>query len=281
MPGAADTSQERLDALYGLPRDEFIPARDALARELRADGDREAAARAKALRKPSVAAWALNQVSRSEPKRVQALLSAAADLRTAQEALLSGGGHEPLRSASAAQRSALESVAERAQRLLEDAGHGSGATIQNKLFETLQAASRDPELAEQLRAGRLLREAEIGDLGLGGLDLGEALAASTAARRAAPAPAKKAPAPKKPDPAVARRRRTLTGRLERARAIRAEREQEHRELARAAREAEREAVRAAAAATRAAERVQRGRAQLDEAGERVADLERELADLDV
>ena len=57
-----------VDALYGLALDEFVPARDALAKRARAEGRREDAAAIAALRKPSVAAWAANQAIRSQPR---------------------------------------------------------------------------------------------------------------------------------------------------------------------------------------------------------------------
>src|SRR5439155_7398313 len=50
-----------VEALYGLPLDEFTRARDALAKERTRAGDKAAAADVKALRKPSLTAWALNQ----------------------------------------------------------------------------------------------------------------------------------------------------------------------------------------------------------------------------
>jgi hypothetical protein len=56
--------EARIDELYGLPLDRFIPERDALAKELRATGDREAAELVKAQRKPVVATWALNRLAR-------------------------------------------------------------------------------------------------------------------------------------------------------------------------------------------------------------------------
>ena len=74
----ADLDDE-VDALYGLPLDAFVPERDALAKRLRADKRREDADAVKALRKPSVAAWAANQVLRSQPGQRDALLTAEAD----------------------------------------------------------------------------------------------------------------------------------------------------------------------------------------------------------
>ena len=61
------------DDLYGLPLDAFVPERDALAKRLRAEGRRDEAAEVKALRKPSVAAWAVNQAVRSQPRAARAL----------------------------------------------------------------------------------------------------------------------------------------------------------------------------------------------------------------
>jgi hypothetical protein len=59
----ADAEAERL---YGLPLDEFTAARDARARELRRDGEREKAAEVAALRKPVLAAWLVNMLARDE-----------------------------------------------------------------------------------------------------------------------------------------------------------------------------------------------------------------------
>jgi hypothetical protein len=55
---------DEADELYGLALDAFVPERDALAKRLRADGRRDEANEVKALRKPSVAAWAVNQAVR-------------------------------------------------------------------------------------------------------------------------------------------------------------------------------------------------------------------------
>src|SRR3954447_8139768 len=65
---------EDVDRLYGLPLEEFVAERDALAKRLRADKRREEADAVKSLRKPSVAAWAVNQVLRCHPEDRRALL---------------------------------------------------------------------------------------------------------------------------------------------------------------------------------------------------------------
>src|ERR671919_752827 len=66
----ADELDQQIDSLFGMPLDRFIPERDTLAKQLRATGDREAADRVKALRKPTVPAWALNQLARQDPRGV-------------------------------------------------------------------------------------------------------------------------------------------------------------------------------------------------------------------
>ena len=73
--GVADELEPRIDALYALPLERFTPERDALAKELAADGDRPGADRVKALRKPVVAAWAVNALAREDPEGIRALMS--------------------------------------------------------------------------------------------------------------------------------------------------------------------------------------------------------------
>ena len=64
-PSARDSDVKRADprerALYALSPAKFVAARDALARQLGAEGKPDAA-RVKALRRPTIAAWLLNAV---------------------------------------------------------------------------------------------------------------------------------------------------------------------------------------------------------------------------
>src|SRR6201994_219112 len=78
------------DDLYGLPLDRFIPERAALVRALRGGGEREQAAEVAALRKPSVAAWAVNQLIRTQRREVDSLFAAGDALREAQADVLAG-----------------------------------------------------------------------------------------------------------------------------------------------------------------------------------------------
>ena len=72
--------------VYGGPLEEFVKRRDALMRELRSAGDRDAANAVKALRKPSRIAWALDQGAITAQDAFDALVAAAAATLEAQTA---------------------------------------------------------------------------------------------------------------------------------------------------------------------------------------------------
>ena len=107
-------------ALYGLPRDEFTGARNELAKRLRRDGRRPDAEKVKELRKPTAAAWIVNQVSRQARGDMKKLLSAGERMRKARTPT-------QLRTASGAER---EAIARLLGRVEEVAGSQPAATIE-------------------------------------------------------------------------------------------------------------------------------------------------------
>jgi hypothetical protein len=149
---------KHLDRLYSLSLDEFIQARDELATELREQSDHDSAARVKKLRRPTVSAWAVNQLVRTHRSEVQELLSVGEDVRAAQRAAVSGGGAEGIREITARRRRVVDRLLERTADLLAQAGHGTSRSTLDKVGDTLMAATADEEAAEALRAGRLARE---------------------------------------------------------------------------------------------------------------------------
>jgi hypothetical protein len=163
-----DQVEEAAVELYGLPPGEFTGTRDARAKELRAAGEREAANEVKGLRKPTVAAWALNQLSRRRGKDLERLLEAGERLRAAQDELLAGGDRSALQEAAAGERELVAKLSADAAAMASDAGE-RGSGLQEKVAETLHAAALDEETADELRAGRLTREREaIGGFGAAG-----------------------------------------------------------------------------------------------------------------
>jgi hypothetical protein len=174
------------DDLYGLPLDAFVPERDALAKRLRADGRREEAGEVKALRKPSVAAWAVNQAVRTQPKAARELWDAGDALIGAQEDLLAGRGDaRALRAAVDRERSALGELAGAARGLLTSEGRDLGDTTIERVRETLHAAAIDPAAREDVAPGRVTRE--LAHAGLGGIEAAMPAAPATPATPATPA----------------------------------------------------------------------------------------------
>ncbi len=150
---------ESADELYGVPLERFVPERTALVRALRADGRREEATRAAAMRKPSVAAWAVNQLVRTQPAAMNELLSAGDAARKAQSDLIAGRGDgNTLRKAAHRQRSAVDALVDLARGLLTSEGHELSATMLERVADTLQAAALDEQAREEVGAGRLERE---------------------------------------------------------------------------------------------------------------------------
>lgn len=90
-----------LDDLFAQAPEDFVGARNALVRTLKAAGRKEDARDVAALRRPSRPAWALNRLTAADADAVSALLDAAAEVRVRQA---SGGA--PLRQAMADLRTA-------------------------------------------------------------------------------------------------------------------------------------------------------------------------------
>jgi hypothetical protein len=257
-----------VDDLYGLPLDRFVPERTALARELRNAGNRDEASEIAALKKPSVAAWAVNQLVRTQRSAVDELLEAGDGLRSAQDDVLAGRGDaRSLRAAVERERLAVDTLADAARGLLSSEGHELSDTMVERVSETLHAAALDDDAREQVSAGRL--ERKLRHVGLGGFGgFGGGSPAPRAEKRAA---TRKTQPGEKTKPAGERAERERTAR-EQAKA-----EEEARRAARAAeREARRRAERAERAAKIARERRDNAAAALREAE---ADLEAADAEL--
>ena len=208
----ADLEAE-IDRLYGVPLDEFVAQRDQLAKQLNRDGEREAGAQVKALRKPTVGAWALNQAVRRRRVETDALLATGRRLRAAHEDLMSGGDPAVLRETMEEERSLTTALADCAEAIASETGK-SGPALRDRVRATLHAAAIDEEARAELETGRFTREREA--VGLGALDMGGTATAAPAraparkpaggAKRARPsakparAPAAKAAKPAAPDP---------------------------------------------------------------------------------
>src|SRR5260370_36614177 len=111
--------EEVLDRLYAVLPDRFPAERDAFAKSLKAT-DKAAAAAVKALRRPPVTAWALNQVARDHAADLSALFDADAELSRSQR---EGAGRDALAEAARARREIIRRPGARATPTLAEAGH--------------------------------------------------------------------------------------------------------------------------------------------------------------
>jgi hypothetical protein len=164
----ADTElDKRLEPLYREPPEEFVAARDALARELREAGEREAAAKVKKLRRPSQSAWLINRVAIDEPERARELADAATDLIAAQQKMLDEGGDaSDLRTAADAERKRVQRMVEAARQVAAHHRKPISAEVIERVGQTLQAIGSDPELRERLVRGRVERDHRAATIGL-------------------------------------------------------------------------------------------------------------------
>jgi hypothetical protein len=194
----AELPAAEIERLYALPLDEFTAERDALAKRLRSDGDREAAAEAKALKKPSVAAWAVNQVRRDRPEDVRRLLEVTEELHRVYAGLSSAGARERLGEASDMQRELIRSLVRCASELLDAGGHSATDATLTKVADTLRAAALDDDLREQVSRGVVVRDQRAA--GLGPLASMPAQPAKKAKKPKKPKAKKAKPEPPRPDP---------------------------------------------------------------------------------
>jgi len=142
-----------VDALFQEDPKTFVAARDRLAKELRARGQRDDAAAVRALRRPSVSAWALNQVARRDASTIERLLETVERARVAQDEVLGGAERETLRDALTERRHALAAVIDAARVVIEESGRSADASTRD--IESALQGSLTPDFTDSLRRGVL------------------------------------------------------------------------------------------------------------------------------
>jgi hypothetical protein len=253
-----------VDELYGLALDRFIPERASLVRELRSGGEREQAATVAALRKPSVAAWAVNQLIRTQRREVEGLFAAGDELREVQAGVLAGRADAgDLRAAAEGEREAVQALVATARGLLSSGGHELSATTVERVSETLHAAALDDEARAEVSEGRLVRE--LRHVGLGG-----GLGGAVPAPRARAADTKRSAAKDRPatkDHPAAKQRQAASDReaAKERKAAEAAQRREREEARKQARALERDAAREVDRAQRALRTAQERHARAAEA----------------
>src|ERR1051325_6021838 len=142
-----------IDALFRVPPAEFIGARNTLAAQLKKAGRRNDADRVKLLGKPSVSAWAVNQLYWTHRKAFDELIAIAKRSRP-------GGKVTDRRESLDARREALSHLSDLATTLLRDAGHPPTLDTMRRITTTLEAMSTYALLPDGPTPGRLTNDVD-------------------------------------------------------------------------------------------------------------------------
>lgn len=251
MPGAM-VKESEIDELFQLPLSEFTAARNALAKAAGKDG-----AAIRALTKPPLAAWAVNQLYWKDPETYERLIAAASEMRQAHKAVIEGRQAD-LRSAGREHDIAIETALKATLSILTDAGHPVTDATRQAVTNTLRALPSDEP------PGRLTRT-----LSPGGFEMLAGVTPAALPKGASKPATREIPKRGGRDEDRAARE-AAKKREERAAAERAVRDADQK-----ARHAEFEAARAARAAAKAARRLEEAQRAFDEARLELEEAERE------
>ena len=172
VAGATKRSlDDEVDDLFKLPLAEFTGARNALAAQLKKDGRQDDATLVKALTKPSITAWAVNQLYWKHRRVFDRLIASGQRFHQSQK---SGAGKiAEMRGSLEARRESLAELGKLAENLLQEAGHNPSGDAIRRINTNLEAISAYASLAElshdfgECSVGLLYRHAENeGRLGL-------------------------------------------------------------------------------------------------------------------
>ena len=200
-----DTEIQRL---YGLPFGEFTAARNTLAKELKKQGDKEAAEEVASLPKPTVSAWAVNHLFTTDSERMEELLASGERARKALRSILSGGDPGALRDAIQEARDLANELRDRAAGAVTEESRKPGPAIVERIATNLQSLAFSPAAEPMIERGWM--DVDLPPVGfevLAGLQLAGLPKKAAKPPKPAPAPAKKPAAPKVDRQAEQRERR--------------------------------------------------------------------------
>lgn len=209
MAQASEVLDQAVAELEALRPEEFVAARNNLARTLRQRGERATAARIAGLRRPSMSVWAANQLSRVAAEEIAQVADAGAALETTQRQAMEGdaGAARSLRQLAADVRQSVARLAERGREVLIDAGYQASQSMLQRLATTLHAAVATADGRAALAEGRLTQ-----DLDPPGFGDPIAAMAATAVPEQPPAPAQGPEQEPKPEPSAEARRALVEAR---------------------------------------------------------------------
>jgi hypothetical protein len=158
-PSKVGALDPEIDTLFQLPQAEFTAARNALVARLKKAGRTDEADQVKALTKPPVTAWTVNQLYWQQRDAFDRLIQAGERFRRAQAAQLAGKSGD-IRAPLDARRETLAEAVKLAADTLRKSGGSATPENMRRIMTTLEALSAYGSLAEAPRAGRLIDDVD-------------------------------------------------------------------------------------------------------------------------
>jgi hypothetical protein len=156
--------------LYAVPPGQFVALRTQLVAEAKAAGDKELATAVGALRRPTVAAWAVNHFVRSHPDELEELRSFAELLREAQRTL----DADQLRVLGRERARRVDALTERIAEVSAEDGQSLGPSVADEVRGTLTALIADEDAEASVLTGALVRSLSYS--GFGSVDIADVVA---------------------------------------------------------------------------------------------------------
>jgi hypothetical protein len=151
--------EDDIDALFKLPLSEFTGARNNLAAQLKGDKRVDHANFVKALPKPPITAWAVNQLYWKHRNAFDRLLATSQVLRQAQTSHTATNIAD-MRQSLEARSEALSQLSDLATELLRDGGHNPTPDTIHRITTNLEALSAYATLSDGPTPGRLTQDVD-------------------------------------------------------------------------------------------------------------------------
>ena len=158
--GRRDKSlEDDVDDLFKLSLSEFTNARNALAARLKQMGRADEATLVKSLTKPSISAWAVNQLYWNYRDEFDQLIATGHRFRQAQKSG-SAGKVAHMRGSLDTRRESLSYLTDLAAELLQDSGHNPTQDTLRRITTTLEGISAYASLSDGPTPGRLTQDVD-------------------------------------------------------------------------------------------------------------------------
>ncbi|WP_020143296.1 hypothetical protein [Terracoccus sp. 273MFTsu3.1] len=159
-----------VEQLYAAPPARFTPLRSELVAQARSAGEKDLAASVGALRKPTLAAWAVNHFVREHADELEELRSFAELLREAQRTL----DADQLRLLGRERATRVDALADRIAEVAAEDGQKLGAGAAQEVRETLTALIADEDAEASVLTGALVKALSYS--GFGSVDVADVVA---------------------------------------------------------------------------------------------------------